>query len=79
MSATNRPNHYKTAKYEYKDVVEFLYDTHCNDPVVDHYRFHAMKYLWRLGQKDDVMKELIKAKTFIEFAIERQEKVDKNV
>ena len=77
MSVTNRPSHYKASKFEYKDVVEHLMDTHTNDPVVDHHRYHTMKYLWRLGQKDDVMKELIKAKTFLEFAIERQSKLDK--
>ena len=73
-----RPEHYVISEggIDCKDAIEMLMDEHTNDPFVDHCRFHSFKYLWRLGQKDTVLKELKKARQFIDFAIERQEKLD---
>lgn len=71
-----RKDYYSNGKVECIDVVEQLYDEHTNDAFIDYNRFQAFKYLWRLGKKDDVLKELQKAKTFIEFAIKRAQKLN---
>lgn len=71
-----RPNHYsqKEGSVECIAVIEQLCEEHQNDPFTDYNRYQAFKYLWRLGKKDDVLFELRKAKTFIDFAIDRLER-----
>ena len=54
--------------------IEALTEDHQNDVFTDYNRYQAFKYLWRLGKKDDVLQELYKAATFINFAIEKLEK-----
>ena len=73
-------DHYKILDgLQYKDVIEALMDVHQNDSYVDHNRYQSMKYLWRLGQKDSVLKELFKARAYIDYAIERQQKIEESV
>ena len=72
-----RPNHYRAdrmVEFECIRVIEALCEVHQNDVYTDYNRYQAFKYLWRCGQKDDVLKELKKAATFINFAIEKLEK-----
>jgi hypothetical protein len=71
-----KKDYYSNGKIECIDVVEQLYEEHTNDAFIDYNRFQAFKYLWRLGKKDDVLKELQKAKAFIEFAIKRAQKLN---
>lgn len=67
-----RPSHYsqKEGHVECIKVIKQLCEEHQNDPYTDYNRYQAFKYLWRLGQKDDVLLDLKKAKTFITFAEE---------
>ena len=72
-----RPNHYRAERmveFECIKVIEALCEDHQNDVYTDYNRYQAFKYLWRLGKKDDVLQELYKAATFINFAIEKLEK-----
>ena len=74
---TMRPNHYRAERmveFEWIKVIEALTEDHQNDVFTDYNRYQAFKYLWRLGKKDDVLQELYKAATFINFAIEKLEK-----
>jgi len=68
--------HYK-GNIECIHAIEQLYKDSTNDGYVDYNRFQAFKYLWRLGNKDDVLKDLIKAKAFIDFAIEKAKHLPK--
>jgi hypothetical protein len=43
---------------------------------VAHCRLTALKYLWRLGEKDDPSKELKKAEDYIRWARERLEEAE---
>jgi len=76
-----RPNHYsqKAGHVECIKVIKQLCLEHQNDPYTDYNRYQAFKYLWRLGQKDDVLLDINKAITFLTFAkeaIEEERKVD---
>ena len=70
-----RPSHYSQAEgsVECIAVIRQLCKEHQNDPYTDYNRYQAFKYLWRLGKKDDVLGELYKARTFLDFAIEALE------
>jgi len=65
-----RPNHYSQSEgsVECIAVIRQLCKEHQNDPYTDYNRYQAFKYLWRLGKKDDVLFDLNKAITFLEFA-----------
>ena len=65
-----RPNHYsqEEGSVECIAVIKQLCKEHQNDPFTDYNRYQAFKYLWRLGKKDDVLFDLNKAITFLEFA-----------
>jgi len=65
-----RPNHYSQDpnSVECIEVIKQLCKEHQNDPFTDYNRYQAFKYLWRLGKKDDVLFDLNKAITFLEFA-----------
>ncbi len=67
-----RPNHYsqKPGHIECIKVIKQLCEEHQNDPYTDYNRYQAFKYLWRLGQKDDVLLDITKAITFLTFAKE---------
>lgn len=44
--------------------------------IAQHFNFNlgnVIKYVWRAGKKDDAVKDLIKAKEYIEFEIARLE------
>ena len=56
------PQHYSSGKYECIDVLENLNLNFCLGS--------ALKYLWRLGKKDDEITELEKAKWYIEREIQ---------
>jgi len=66
----SRPNHYSQDpnSVECITVIKQLCKEHQNDPFTDYNRYQAFKYLWRLGKKDDVLFDLNKAITFLEFA-----------
>lgn len=70
-----RPSHYSQdpGSVECIAVIRQLCKEHQNDTYTDYNRYQAFKYLWRLGKKDDVLYELKKARTFINFAIEALE------
>lgn len=74
-SGETRPSHYsqKEGSVECIAVIKQLCEEHQNDTFTDYNRYQCMKYLWRLGQKDDVLLELKKAKQFLDFAIENLE------
>lgn len=75
MSNTQiRPDYYNDTKITCVDAIEQLCQEHQNDAYVDFNRYQAFKYLWRLGKKDDVLSELRKIKTYIEFAIDYVER-----
>lgn len=65
-----RPNHYSQDpnSVECINVIKQLCKEHQNDPFTDYNRYQAFKYLWRMGKKDDVLFDLNKAITFLEFA-----------
>ena len=65
-----RPNHYSQDpnSVECIEVIKQLCKEHQNDPFTDYNRYQAFKYLWRMGKKDDVLFDLNKAITFLEFA-----------
>ena len=65
-----RPNHYSQAEgsVECIAVIRQLCKEHQNDTYTDYNRYQAFQYLWRLGKKDDVLLDLNKAITFLEFA-----------
>ena len=67
-----RPNHYSQnpGSVECIAVIKQLCKEHQNDVYTDYNRYQAFKYLWRLGMKDDVYIDLIKARQFLTFAIE---------
>lgn len=75
MSST-RPDHYNANddKPSCIEIIEMLCDEHQNDVYTDYNRYQAFKYLWRLGKKDDVLKDLTKARNFINFAIDKIER-----
>ena len=66
----SRPNHYSQDpnSVECIEVIKQLCKEHQNDPFTDYNRYQAFKYLWRMGKKDDVLFDLNKAITFLEFA-----------
>lgn len=74
-SGNPRPGHYsqEEGSIECIDAIKQLCKEHQNDPFTDYNRYQAFKYLWRLGKKDDVLYELYKAKTFLDFAIKALE------
>lgn len=61
----HHPDHYCYSKYEPKDVIR-AWNLNFN-------LGSAVKYIARLGRKDDPVQELRKAKEFIEFEIEALE------
>jgi len=71
-----RPSHYSQneGSVECIAVIEQLTEEHQNDAFTDYNRYQAFKYLWRLGKKDDVLYELYKTRTFIDFAINKLER-----
>lgn len=56
------------------DVIEKLYEVSKNDGFTDYNRFQSFKYIWRAGNKDDVLQDLKKGRQFLDFAIEALEK-----
>lgn len=71
-----RPDHYsqKEGAIECIQAIEQLCDEHQNDPFTDYNRYQCIKYLWRLGRKDDILFELYKSRQFLDFAIEKLER-----
>jgi len=72
---TVRPNHYKgEGMYECIDVIKDLCNISDNDRFTDYNRFQAFKYVWRAGNKGPVLQDLKKAITFLQFAVDYEEK-----
>lgn len=69
-----RPDHYITNGYSCIDVIEDLCKDTKNDTFTDYNRFQSFKYIWRAGNKGDVLQDLKKAKQFLDFAIAYEEK-----
>jgi len=67
-----KPNHYNGRVDCIKTIRELTLE-HQNDAFTDYCRYQSFKYLWRLGKKDDVLKELLKARQFLTFAIDALE------
>ncbi len=64
------PSHYDKGGYRCRDVqLEAFGDTSYSD----HCRITALKYLWRMGDKDDPFEDVIKAQDYVRFAIEAME------
>lgn len=74
MTDNIRPDHYKTDIYSCIDVIEDLCKNTKNDTFTDYNRFQSFKYIWRAGNKGDVLQDLKKAKQFLDFAIAYEEK-----
>lgn len=63
--AVSHPAHYCRSKYEPKDVIR--------DWGLNFNMGSAMKYIARVGYKDDIIQDLKKAKQFLSFEIEALE------
>jgi len=63
-------SHYCSGDYECIDVMRAI---STRDEFVAFCRLTAIKYLWRLGKKDDPARELKKAEDYIRWARERLE------
>lgn len=71
------PDYYKViGEYDVLDIIKSLSKKSKLDGFTDHCRFHALKYLFRLGLKDDTRKDLKKAITFLTKALDELNKVD---
>lgn len=62
------PDHYDKNGFKCRDVQREAFDTYD-----EHCEITALKYLWRLGDKDDPFEDAIKAQDYIRFAIEARE------
>ena len=75
MSDPIKPSHYKLPSGAMcVDIIEELAELSSNRNFTDYNRFQAFKYVWRAGNKDDVVQDLKKAIQFLVFAIEYEEK-----
>ena len=69
-----KPDHYNSTTMSTIEVIEELCEISTNDNYTDYNRFQAFKYIWRAGLKDPVLQDLKKARTFLNFAIDRLER-----
>ena len=60
--------------YSCIDVIEDLCKDSKNDNFTDYNRFQSFKYIWRAGNKGDVLQDLKKARQFLDFAIAYEER-----
>ena len=60
------PNHYKTKNYECWDVFIDIATEYGMGPVEAALFFNVLKYIWRYKAKDNPIKDLNKAKNFID-------------
>ena len=75
MANPIKPSHYKLPSGAMcVDIIEELAEMSSNKTFTDYNRFQAFKYVWRAGNKDDVVQDLKKAIQFLVFAIEYEEK-----
>ena len=77
-----QPTHYKGvsingADVTTIDVIREFYKTSNNDGYTDYNRFQSFKYIWRAGNKDPFLRDLKKARQFLDFAIEALEEEEK--
>ena len=66
-----KPDHYNKTRLSCIEVIEDLCGISNNDNYTDYNRFQSFKYLWRAGNKDDVLQDLEKARQFLDFAIDK--------
>lgn len=71
-----KPDHYNSTTMSTIEVIEELCAISNNDNFTDYNRFQAFKYIWRAGNKDPVLQDLKKARTFLNFAIDYLESKD---
>lgn len=83
MSDKIKPNYYKVVgDYDVLDIIKALSEKSTLDGFTDHCRYHALKYLFRVGLKDDALQDLKKAAEFLAIGVKHledkinQEKLD---
>lgn len=68
----DQPPHYTSGPIEAIDAIRSMLSAPPHlDPFVDYCRGQAVKYLWRAGKKGSAKEDLLKAKRYLEWAIER--------
>lgn len=77
-----KPNYYKViGDYDVLDIIKALSEKSTLDGFTDHCRYHALKYLFRAGLKDDSLQDLKKASEFLAIGVkhleEQKEKEEK--
>ena len=75
MSDPTVPTHYNQTKVTCIEAIEDLCKVTTNDTFTDYNRFQSFKYVWRAGSKDPVLRDLRKARQFLDFAISHLEKI----
>lgn len=67
----NHPAHYTTGDIECIDAME---SSSTREEFLGHLKLTAMKYIWRLGKKDNTLQDAKKAKWYLDKYIETLEK-----
>lgn len=70
--AVSHPNHYTWKSRECKDIQRDMVDGLSG--INASYMANVIKYLYRVGHKDDIRQDLEKAKQYIDFMIEEMER-----
>lgn len=81
MDKTNKelhPDRYCSGKYECKDVLKDRLQHKKFTPIQAFFYGCAFKYLWRMGEKDEISKEILKTKNYLTF-LDTDIEGDKNV
>lgn len=74
MSDKIKPKYYKViGDYDVLDIIKALSEKSTLDGFTDHCRFHALKYLFRVGLKDDALQDLKKAAEFLAIGVKHLE------
>lgn len=69
-----KPKYYKVVgDYDVLDIIKALSEKSTLDGFTDHCRFHALKYLFRAGLKDDSLQDLKKAAEFLAIGVKHLE------
>jgi len=80
MSDKIKPKYYKVVgDYDVLDIIKALSEKSTLDGFTDHCRFHALKYLFRAGLKDDALQDLKKAAEFLAIGVKHlEEKINQD-
>lgn len=80
MSDKIKPKYYKViGDYDVLDIIKALSEKSTLDGFTDHCRFHALKYLFRAGLKDDALQDLKKAAEFLAIGVKNLEEKSSQV